>query len=100
MDILDEMATIKVCVAYEIDGERVEHLPADPALLFKCQPIYEELAGWQQSVSTIVDFDELPPEAAQFVQRIEQLVGVPADIVSVGPARAQTISRRQTWGED
>ncbi len=100
LDILDEMAAIKVCIAYEIDGVRIEQPPADPALLFKCQPIYEELPGWQESLCTIVDFDELPPAAAQFVGRIEELVGVPADIVGVGPARTQTISRQRIWGED
>jgi adenylosuccinate synthase len=99
LDILDEMAAINVCVAYEIDGVRLDVPPADPALLVKCQPIYEELPGWQQSLCTIVDFEELPPEAAQFVERIEELVGVPADIVGVGPARTQTISRHRVWGD-
>jgi adenylosuccinate synthase len=98
LDILDEMAAINVCVAYEIDGVRLETPPADPALLLKCQPVYEELPGWQQSLCTIVDFEELPPEAAQFVQRIEELVGVPADIVGVGPARSQAISKQRLWG--
>lgn len=99
LDILDEMETIKVCVAYEIDGKRVEHPPSDLSLLGLCRPVYEELPGWQESICEIADFEELPPEAAQFVQRIEEIVGARADVVGVGPARAQSISRGHFWGK-
>jgi adenylosuccinate synthase len=100
LDILDEMETIKVCVAYTIDGKRAEYPPADPAVLATCEPVYEELPGWQTSICEIADFEELPPEAAQFVERIEQIVGVRADVVGVGPARSQSITRSTAhlWG--
>lgn len=97
LDILDEMETINVCVAYEMDGKRIDHPPSDSALLARCQPVYEELPGWQTSICTIADFEELPPEAAQFVRRVEQIVGARADVVGVGPARAQSISRGHFW---
>jgi len=97
LDILDEMETINVCVAYELDGKRIDYPPADPALLGQCRPLYEELPGWQTSICTIADFEELPPAAAQFVQRVEQIVGARADVVGVGPARAQSISRGHFW---
>ena len=100
LDILDEMDTISVCVAYEVDGKRVDRPPSDPARLAHCQPVYEELPGWKTSICSIADFEELPPEAAQFVGRIEQIVGAPADVVGVGPARAQSIAKRgrNLWG--
>lgn len=97
LDILDEMSTIKVCVAYEINGVRTDQLPADPMELQRCHPVYEELPGWGEPIFGVADFDELPQAAAAFVRRIEELIGVPADIVGVGPARTQTISRRRFW---
>ncbi len=99
LDILDEMETIKVCVAYEIDGKRVKHPPSDLALLELCHPVYEELPGWKTSICSIADFEELPPEAAQFVERVEEIVGARADVVGVGPSRAQSISRGRFWGK-
>jgi adenylosuccinate synthase len=97
LDILDEMDSVSICTAYEVDGHRMEYPPTDPAVLARCKPIYEELPGWQTSIANVADFEELPDEAIQFVERVEQLIGVPADIIGVGPERAQTISRRVCW---
>jgi adenylosuccinate synthase len=97
LDILDEMESIQVCTAYEIDGQRIEQLPSDSATVARCRPVYEEHPGWRIPIQDVVDFDELPAEAMRFVGRIEDLVGAPADIIGVGPARAQTISRRRLW---
>ena len=97
LDILDEMESVNVCVAYEVDGKRVEYPPSDAAQLGRCRPVYEELPGWKTSICTIADFAELPAAAAQFVGRIEGIVGVAANVVGVGPARAQSISRGQFW---
>ena len=97
LDILDEMESISICTAYEVDGRRVEFPPTDPAVLARCKPIYEELPGWKTSIMNIADFEELPEEAVGFVHRVEELIGVPADIIGVGPQRAQTISRRVCW---
>jgi adenylosuccinate synthase len=97
LDILDEMESIQVCTAYEIDGQRIEQLPSDSAMLARCRPVFEEHSGWRTPIQDVVDFDELPAEAMRFVGRIEELVGAPADIIGVGPARAQTISRRRLW---
>ncbi len=98
LDILDEMETINVCVAYEMDGKSVDYPPADPALFAQCRPVYEELPGWRTSICDIADFQELPPEATQFVERVERIIGARAEIVGVGPARAQSISRGHFWG--
>jgi adenylosuccinate synthase len=97
LDILDEMDSVNVCVGYEVDGKRFDHPPSDTAVLGKCQPVYEELAGWKASICSIADFDELPAEATTFIRRIEAIVGAPANVVGVGPTRAQSISRGDFW---
>jgi len=97
LDILDEMDSIQVCVGYEIDGRRVDQFPSVASVLDRCRPLYEELPGWQTSTCDIADFEELPAEAARYVGRIEELVGAPADIIGVGPARTQTIHRSDPW---
>jgi adenylosuccinate synthase len=98
LDILDEMDSINVCVGYEVHGQRVDRLPSNHAMHDECQPVLEELPGWRESICDIADFAELPDEAARYVRRIEQLVGAPADIIGVGPARTQTIHRGDLWG--
>ncbi|MCJ7520888.1 MAG: adenylosuccinate synthase [Dehalococcoidia bacterium] len=90
-DILDEFSIIKICTAYEIDGAVHTRPPANSALLERCQPVYEELPGWQCNTSGIRRFEELPPQAQAYVRRIEELIGCPACLVSVGPGRDQTI---------
>ncbi|MPZ13705.1 MAG: adenylosuccinate synthase [Chloroflexi bacterium] len=101
LDILDEMTTIDICVAYEVDGVQQQYPPSDPGQLARCRPIYEELPGWRTSLCSIADFVELPPEAVRFVGRVEEIVGIPAEIIGVGPERSQTISRgelrNQIW---
>ena len=93
-DILDEFSTIKICTSYEIDGDSHIRPPACPYRLEKCVPVYEEMPGWKCSTSNIRRFEELPPQAQAYVRRIEELIGCPASIVSVGPDREQTIMVR------
>jgi adenylosuccinate synthase len=97
LDILDEMETVKLCTAYEVDGTHLDSLPSDPSMLARCRPIYEELSGWQTALCDIERFEDLPANAARFVRRVEEILGAPADIIGVGPARSQTISRRSLW---
>ncbi len=97
LDILDEMPSIKLCIAYELDGVRLEYPPADPAQLARCRPILEEMPGWGTSICNVGRFEDLPENAAKFVHRIEELVGTRAEIIGVGPARTQTISRKSLW---
>ena len=99
LDILDEMSTINVCVAYEIDGQRVEELPSSSSVLQRSRPVYEQLPGWRSSICEVAGFDGLPHEAVGFVRRVEELLALPADIIGVGPARSQTVSRRAFWSE-
>ena len=90
-DILDDFASLKICTAYEVNGVTYTRPPACAALLAKCKPVYEELPGWQCDTSEIRRFEELPAQAQAYVRRLEELVGCPASIVSVGPGREQTI---------
>ena len=82
---------LKVCVAYSVDGQRVEEFPSSRLKLEAAQPIYEELPGWQEETSQCRRFDDLPLNAQRYVRRIEGLIGAPAALVSVGPERDQAI---------
>jgi adenylosuccinate synthase len=92
-DVLDGFDELPLAVAYEHEGRRLEDLPADPALLRACRPVYETLPGWKTSTSGITRFEDLPAAAQAYVKRIEQVVGCEAGIVSVGPERQATIVR-------
>jgi adenylosuccinate synthase len=93
-DILDNFPTIKVCTAYKVGRTTYHRPPANPALLEKCQPVYEELPGWQCPTSDIRSLKKLPPQAQAYVKKLEELIGCPVSLVSVGPSREQTIMVR------
>ena len=90
-DILDTFSDLKICTAYEIDGTLYHRPPTSPALFEKCQPVYEELPGWQSPTSDIRRFEDLPPNAKAYVRRLEELTRCPVSLISVGPGREQTI---------
>jgi len=91
MDVLDELDQIQVCVAYELDGRRIEHFPCSAEDFARCQPIFETLPGWQSSTAECRSLDELPPAAMSYLRFLAELMEVPIAIVSVGPQRDQTI---------
>ena len=91
LDVLDKLEKIKVCVAYEIEGERTEAMPDSLHAFSVAVPVYEELDGWCEPTSDCRSFDELPANAKAYIHRIEELAGVPVSIVAVGPDRDQTI---------
>ena len=92
LDVLDAFNTIKVCTAYEYKGERLEHFPTDLSVLKECRPIYSEVPGWQEDLSEIKSFHELPEKAREYLAFLSEQVGCPIQIVSVGPRRDQTIT--------
>jgi adenylosuccinate synthase len=98
LDVLDGLASIRLCVGYEIDGERIPGLPVLVNRFADCQPVYEEMAGWSESTVGITRYDDLPASARAYLERIEELVGIPVDIVSTGPDREQTIIRSHPFG--
>ena len=91
LDVLDELETIQICVGYSIDGEAIAGLPVVVDRFAQCEPIYEEWAGWQESTVGATNFNDLPDKARAYLARIEELAGVPVDIISTGPDREQTI---------
>ena len=91
LDVLDELETIQICIGYSIDGEPIAGLPVVVDRFAECKPIYEEWAGWQESTVGLTSHDELPEKARAYLARIEELAGVPVDIISTGPDRKQTI---------
>lgn len=96
-DILDTFPSIKICTAYKLDGTILEYPPANPALLERCEPVYEELPGWQKPTGKARRFEELPSEAQRYVHRLEELLGCPIGLISVGPGREQTIVRQPLY---
>ena len=91
LDVLDKLEKIKVCVAYDIEGERTEAMPDSLHAFSAAAPVYEELDGWCEPTSGCRSFDELPANAKAYIHRIEEIAGVPVSIVAVGPDRDQTI---------
>lgn len=91
LDILSRMEAIQICVAYELDGRTVETFPTDVMTLARCRPVYETLPGWQTDITTARTVADLPRQARDYVTRIEELVGIPASCISVGPGRDQII---------
>lgn len=91
LDVLDTFATIKICTAYRCDGQLLETPPANTAEFSACEPVYEELPGWQANTHGVTRWEDLPENAKAYLKRIEALVGVPIDIISTGAGREHTI---------
>lgn len=98
LDVLDELETIQICIGYAIDGEPISGLPVVVDRFAQCTPIYEEWSGWQESTVGITSYDDLPQKARDYLARIEDLAGVPVDIISTGPDREQTIIKAHPFG--
>ncbi len=91
LDVLSGLKSLKICVGYEIDGERVDHRPASLKRMAACTPLYEELPGWQDNISGARGVKQLPEEARAYIKAIEDITGVPVSVISVGPGREETI---------
>ncbi|MFQ6328313.1 adenylosuccinate synthase [Nocardia sp. CWNU-33] len=93
LDVLSSLETVPICVAYEIDGERVEQMPTTQTEFHHAKPIYEEMPGWWEDISQAETFEELPANAQAYVLRLEELSGARISCIGVGPGRDQTIVR-------
>jgi adenylosuccinate synthase len=91
LDVLDELDEIKVCVAYEIDGQRCEDFPSSSRVFANCRPIYETVPGWKQSTADCRTLEDLPSKALDYLKFLAELMKVPIAIVSLGASRDQTI---------
>lgn len=90
IDVLTGIKTLKICTAYKYRGEVIEEFPASLKVLAECEPVYEELPGWEEDITGVKSLDELPENARHYIERISQLTGIPLTIFSVGPDRNQT----------
>ena len=98
LDVLDGISPIKVCTAYRTDGELIPHFTTTNEVLQRCQPVYEEFPGWDQPTASIQELEELPEGARRYVTRLEELIGVPINLISTGPKREATIPIRPIIG--
>jgi len=91
LDVLDTLPSLKICVGYKLDEHTIDYFPANVVALDRCQPVYEELPGWQTPISDIRQYDQLPVQARQYLARLEELIACPIGLISVGMRREQTI---------
>jgi len=97
MDVLNELETIKVCTAYRYKDQLIEEFPSELDVLRDCTPIYEEVAGWQQDINEVKEYEQLPKKAIDYIEKIEAWTGCPVVLVSVGPRRDETMIRRNPF---
>ncbi len=97
LDVLDGLPEIKICVGYELHGQRTDILPLDADDIVACQPIYEHFAGWTEPTVGLTQWDQLPLNARRYLERIQQCMDAPIDMVSTGPDREQTILLRHPY---
>lgn len=93
LDVLDGFPRLKIGVGYKLGDRTIDYFPAGVTDLSQCQPIYEELPGWQGPIGHIREYEQLPPEARRYVERLEELIACPVSIISVGTRREDTIIR-------
>ena len=91
LDVLTGLDEIRVCTAYSVEGRQVVDFPASLKVLDACEPIYETLPGWSESIASARTLQDLPPAARDYVRWIEAQLGVQADLIGVGPERESTI---------
>ena len=91
LDVLDGFEELKICVGYELDGARIDHLPTAAAQQARVRPVYETLDGWSETTAGARSWAELPAQAIKYVRRIEELIGCPVAMLSTSPEREDTI---------
>jgi len=97
LDVLDGLSEIKMCVGYELNGERVDILPLDADEIASCKPIYETFPGWEGTTFGLTSWDALPANARAYLERVQAFIGAPIDMVSTGPDRDHTILLRHPY---
>ncbi len=91
LDVLTGFETVRIAVAYRVDGKVLDEMPGDPEVLERCVPVYEDLPGWSAKVEGLRTWDDLPPRAREYIRRVEVLSGVKVVGLSVGADRGETI---------
>jgi adenylosuccinate synthase len=95
LDVLDGMPSVKLCVAYEAGGERIDAFPSQHGVLERATPVLEEMEGWTTPTAGATSLKQLPTQAVAYVKRIEQIIGCPIDLISTGPKRHESIAVRE-----
>jgi adenylosuccinate synthase len=90
IDVLTGLPVVKICTSYRLNGELIEHYPANLNILAKCEAVYEEFPGWNEDITTARSLDDLPTNARRYLERVAELTGIPIAIFSVGRNREQT----------
>ena len=91
LDVLSSLNPVRLCVAYEVEGGRRNTMPATLPELERCRPVFEDLPGWSEDIRGVRRFEDLPANTRNYLKRVEELAGVPIQVVSVGPDREETI---------
>jgi len=91
LDVMDGLDTVNICIGYKLDGEIIDVPPLQVDRYDQCEPIYEEMPGWQDSTVGVTRFEDLPATAVAYLRRVEEVLGVPVDLVSTGPDRDQNV---------
>ncbi len=97
LDVLDGLDEVLMCTGYELNGRRVEILPLDPDDIAACKPVYERVGGWRESTAGLTQWDALPANARRYLERVQEFIGAPIDMVSTGPDREHTIVLRHPY---
>ncbi|KRM24234.1 adenylosuccinate synthase [Latilactobacillus graminis] len=97
VDVLTGIKTLKICIAYELDGQRIDRYPASLSELARCTPVYEEFPGWDEDITGVKTLEDLPTNARRYVERIQELVDLPLATFAVGPDREQTNVLSAIW---
>ena len=97
LDVLTGLKTIKICKAYKLDGKEIDYYPASLKDLERCEPVYDELPGWDEDITGVKKFEDLPANAQNYLKRVSELSQVPLATVSVGADRIQTIIVKNPW---
>ena len=97
LDVLDGLDTVRLCTGYKLDGQSVDVPPVDTDAFSRCEPVYEDMPGWNESTFGITRYEDLPANAKAYLKRLEEVVETPVDIISTGPDRDQTIVLRDPY---
>ena len=97
LDVLTGLKTVKICTSYKLDGKQIDYYPASLKELERCEPVYEELPGWDEDITGAKKFEDLPINAQNYLKRVSELSESPLATVSVGADRIQTIIVKDPW---
>jgi len=95
LDVLSNFKTIKICTGYTYKGKKIDYFPSDLDTLENCEPVYEEFEGWNCDICDITEFNDLPKQAIDYINKVEEYTGVPVWLISVGPSRERIIEKNK-----